>query len=232
MQVGGSDQWGNILAGTDLMRRMMGGPEEPLQQDEAAGEGDGAAASTPAADGSAPSSSSSSEGGDGAAAAPPAADQCFGLTFPLLLKADGSKFGKSESGALWLSADMLSPYQFYQFLFKTVDAGGWVRRWWPVGLRWYSDGTANCVRRLTSGSPSSPQQRRPLDLRHNLSSPLPLAPHKRTSPPPPTHPTRTHRRRQVPAHADLPAAGGGGRHRALNAAGPGLRAQCGAAPPG
>ncbi|EFN56179.1 hypothetical protein CHLNCDRAFT_48743 [Chlorella variabilis] len=49
-------------------------------------------------------------------------EPCFGLTFPLLLKADGSKFGKSESGALWLNGDMMSPYQFYQFLFKTADA--------------------------------------------------------------------------------------------------------------
>lgn len=46
----------------------------------------------------------------------------FGLTFPLLLKSDGSKFGKSESGALWLSADKLSPYKLYQHLYATPDA--------------------------------------------------------------------------------------------------------------
>ncbi|PSC70485.1 tyrosyl-tRNA synthetase [Micractinium conductrix] len=121
VQVGGSDQWGNILAGTDLMRRMMGGPEEA---EEAAGSTNGSISSSggsisisavAAADDSAgaPPSSSSSEGF--------VSEQCFGLTFPLLLKADGSKFGKSESGALWLNADMLSPYQFYQNLFKTTD---------------------------------------------------------------------------------------------------------------
>lgn len=82
VQVGGSDQWGNITAGTDLARRAIDGQFE---------EGE----------------SSSS---------------CFGMTFPLLLKADGSKFGKSESGALWLNSDMLSPYNFYQYLLKTTDA--------------------------------------------------------------------------------------------------------------
>lgn len=95
VQVGGSDQWGNILAGTDLMRRMLGSPDEEPQEP-----------ADSAADGSR---------GSG--------DQVFGLTFPLLLKADGTKFGKSEEGALWLNADLMSPYKFYQFLFKTADAG-------------------------------------------------------------------------------------------------------------
>ena len=58
LQIGGSDQWGNITAGTDLMRRLLG-------------------------EGSAP---------------------CYGLTFPLLTSSDGKKWGKSEGGALWLSA--------------------------------------------------------------------------------------------------------------------------------
>jgi tyrosyl-tRNA synthetase len=118
VQVGGSDQWGNILAGTDLMRRMLGLP------DDAAGTA-GAAADAAASDGSsaaaAVEAAATSGSGDGAAAAA-ASEQGFGLTFPLLLKADGSKFGKSESGAIWLNADMLSPYQFYQALFKTADA--------------------------------------------------------------------------------------------------------------
>lgn len=83
VQIGGSDQWGNIIAGTDLVRRMLGKGEESTD-------------STP--------------------------DECFGLVFPLLLKADGSKFGKSESGAVWLSPEKLSAYEFYQFLLKTTDA--------------------------------------------------------------------------------------------------------------
>lgn len=74
VQVGGSDQWGNITAGTDLIRRL--------------GCGEGA----------------------------------VGLTFPLLLRSDGRKFGKSEEGAVWLSAEKLSPYRFYQHVFGTPDA--------------------------------------------------------------------------------------------------------------
>ncbi|KAK6128103.1 hypothetical protein DH2020_038157 [Rehmannia glutinosa] len=74
VQIGGSDQWGNITAGTDLIRRIL--------QTEGA----------------------------------------YGLTFPLLLKSDGTKFGKSEDGAIWLSSSLLSPYQFYQYFFSISDA--------------------------------------------------------------------------------------------------------------
>lgn len=73
LQIGGSDQWGNITAGVELVRKRLG-------------------------------------------------DSVFGLTFPLLLKSDGQKFGKSEKGAVWLSSEKLSPYEFYQFLFRTPDA--------------------------------------------------------------------------------------------------------------
>ena len=45
----------------------------------------------------------------------------FGLTFPLLLKADGKKIGKSEDGAIWLSSERLSPFKFYQYLLQTTD---------------------------------------------------------------------------------------------------------------
>ncbi|KAL6323645.1 hypothetical protein AAG906_002112 [Vitis piasezkii] len=74
VQFGGSDQWGNITAGTELIRKI-------LQTDGA-----------------------------------------YGLTFPLLLKSDGTKFGKSEDGAIWLSPAMLSPYKFYQYFFSVPDA--------------------------------------------------------------------------------------------------------------
>ncbi|PIN09525.1 Tyrosyl-tRNA synthetase [Handroanthus impetiginosus] len=74
VQIGGSDQWGNITAGTDLIRRIL--------QTEGA----------------------------------------YGVTFPLLLKSDGTKFGKSEDGAIWLSPSLLSPYQFYQYFFSIADA--------------------------------------------------------------------------------------------------------------
>ncbi|WP_112322634.1 tyrosine--tRNA ligase [Oceanibium sediminis] len=73
LQLGGSDQWGNIVNGIDLTRRVEG-------------------------------------------------KQVFGLTTPLLTKADGSKMGKSAAGAVWLNADMLSPYEFWQFWRNTLDA--------------------------------------------------------------------------------------------------------------
>ncbi|AUH50412.1 tyrosine--tRNA ligase [Chromobacterium sp. ATCC 53434] len=73
LQIGGSDQWGNITAGTDLTRR--------LNQ-----------------------------------------TQVFGLTMPLVTKADGTKFGKTESGTIWLDAKKTSPYAFYQFWLGTADA--------------------------------------------------------------------------------------------------------------
>ncbi len=72
LQIGGSDQWGNITAGTDLIRRLGGKP-------------------------------------------------AYGLTFPLLTRSDGQKFGKSEKGAIWLSPEKLSPYEFYQYLVRVSD---------------------------------------------------------------------------------------------------------------
>lgn len=73
LQIGGSDQWGNITSGIDLTRR--------LHQ-----------------------------------------KQVFGLTVPLITKSDGTKFGKTESGAIWLDPKKTSPYKFYQFWINTADA--------------------------------------------------------------------------------------------------------------
>ncbi|WP_047392390.1 tyrosine--tRNA ligase [Chitinibacter sp. ZOR0017] len=73
LQIGGSDQWGNITAGTDLTRRLN-------QQ------------------------------------------QVYGLTLPLVTKSDGTKFGKTETGTIWLDASKTSPYAFYQFWLNTADA--------------------------------------------------------------------------------------------------------------
>ncbi|HEV3416402.1 MAG TPA: tyrosine--tRNA ligase, partial [Pirellulales bacterium] len=73
LQIGGSDQWGNITAGIDLARRLSGG-------------------------------------------------QLYGITWPLLTKSDGGKMGKTESGAIWLSAARTSPYQFYQYWINVEDA--------------------------------------------------------------------------------------------------------------
>lgn len=73
LQMGGSDQWGNIVNGVDLTRRVLD-------------------------------------------------EQIFGLTTPLLTTSDGRKMGKSQGGAIWLNAEMLSPYEFWQFWRNTTDA--------------------------------------------------------------------------------------------------------------
>ena len=73
LQMGGSDQWGNITTGTELIRRKTGG-------------------------------------------------EAFALTCPLITKADGGKFGKTESGNVWLDPERTSPYAFYQFWLNTSDA--------------------------------------------------------------------------------------------------------------
>ena len=73
LQMGGSDQWGNIVTGTELIRRKAGG-------------------------------------------------EAFAFTCPLITKADGSKFGKSEKGNVWLDPEKTSPYEFYQFWLNTTDA--------------------------------------------------------------------------------------------------------------
>ena len=72
LQVGGSDQWGNIVSGIDLTRRLSG-------------------------------------------------NEVYGLTIPLVTKSDGTKFGKSEGQAIWLSADKTPPYDLYQFLVRQSD---------------------------------------------------------------------------------------------------------------
>ncbi len=73
LQMGGSDQWGNITTGTELIRRKTGG-------------------------------------------------EAFALTIPLITKADGGKFGKTESGNIWLDPERTSPYEFYQFWLNTPDS--------------------------------------------------------------------------------------------------------------
>ena len=72
LQTGGSDQWGNITAGGELIRRMRGG-------------------------------------------------QAYGMVYHLITKADGTKFGKTESGSVWLDPEKTSPYRFYQFWLNTDD---------------------------------------------------------------------------------------------------------------
>jgi tyrosyl-tRNA synthetase len=80
LQMGGSDQWGNIVTGTELIRRRQGG-------------------------------------------------EAFAFTCPLIKKADGGKFGKTEKGNIWLDAEKTSPYQFYQFWLNATDddATSWIK---------------------------------------------------------------------------------------------------------
>ena len=80
LQMGGSDQWGNIITGTELIRRKCGG-------------------------------------------------EAFAFTCPLIKKADGSKFGKTEQGNIWLDATKTTPYQFYQFWLNAndADAEDWIK---------------------------------------------------------------------------------------------------------
>ena len=73
MQLGGSDQWGNITTGLEIMRKLRGDVE------------------------------------------------AYGFTIPLMLKSDGTKFGKSTGGAVWLDSEKTTPYEFYQFWFNTAD---------------------------------------------------------------------------------------------------------------
>ena len=73
LQVGGSDQWGNLVSGVDLIRRVTG-------------------------------------------------DSVHALATPLITKPDGTKYGKTEGGAVWISPDLMSPYAFYQFWFNRSDA--------------------------------------------------------------------------------------------------------------
>lgn len=101
VQCGGSDQWGNIVAGIDLIRRLHVelplGHSRPAWLHTEAGE------------------AALREALERRAAA-------FGLTAPLVTKADGGKFGKSESGAVWLTPERTSPYAYYQFWLNTADA--------------------------------------------------------------------------------------------------------------
>ncbi len=108
LQCGGADQWGNITAGLELIRRTAG---------RGAGAGGGSAGS----------------GGPGAAAAPDR-EVAYGLSYPLLLSPSGSKFGKSEAGeSIWLDPALTSPYRFYQYWLDVDDRDvGIYLRWFTL----------------------------------------------------------------------------------------------------
>lgn len=81
IQIGASDQWGNITSGTELIRRKLAHEDGASEEHQHA----------------------------------------FGLTHPLITKSDGGKFGKTEQGTIWLSAEKTSPYQFFQFFISSPD---------------------------------------------------------------------------------------------------------------
>lgn len=104
VQMGGADQWGNIVSGIDLIRRCAGG-------------------------------------------------EAYGITNPLVTRADGGKFGKSEQGAVWLTADRTSPYRFHQFWLNAADADA-VRY-----LRWFTFLDRPQVEALEASAAARPQER-------------------------------------------------------------------------
>ena len=104
LQVGGSDQWGNIVAGIDLIRRVRGG-------------------------------------------------KAHGLVIPLITTASGTKFGKTEAGAVWLDAKLTSPFRFYQFWLNTDDgdAGKY--------LRYFTFLDRSSIEQLEEATRTAPEQR-------------------------------------------------------------------------
>lgn len=115
LQIGGSDQWGNITAGIELIRRIRAHREDKDAEEMK--------------------------------------DSSFGLTHPLVMKSDGSKFGKSEGGTIWLSVDRTSPYELYQYFIGTADA--------DVGmfLKYFSFLPASEINRLLEAMKTAPEKR-------------------------------------------------------------------------
>jgi len=113
VQMGGSDQWGNIIAGLNLIRH------EAALQFQGARQMPGFVGF---ADGSGFYTGRAAAAVQSAAAEVQHAGATFGLTFPLVTKSDGGKFGKSESGAVWLTPERTSPFAFYQFWLNAADA--------------------------------------------------------------------------------------------------------------
>src|SRR6187401_531221 len=104
LQMGGSDQWGNIVTGTELIRRKESG-------------------------------------------------EAFAFTCPLITKADGGKFGKTEKGNIWLDPEKTSPYQFYQFWLNAADDD--VIKW----IRIFTFLSQEEIRELTTGHEKDPSKR-------------------------------------------------------------------------
>jgi len=123
LQTGGSDQWGNITAGVELIRRAAGAT-------------------------------------------------AFGMVYPLITKADGSKFGKTESGSVWLSAERTSPYRFHQFWLNTDD-----RDAIPY-LKYFTFLTQSEIQELEQSLAAHPEQR---EAQRRLAREMTLTVHGETA---------------------------------------------------
>ena len=121
LQLGGSDQWGNITTGTELIRRTLGG-------------------------------------------------EAYALTCPLITKADGGKFGKTESGNVWLDARYTSPYKFYQFWLNVSDADA------EKYIKIFTELTREEVEALVASQAADPGQR---PLQKRLAEELTVMVHSR-----------------------------------------------------
>ena len=121
LQLGGSDQWGNITTGTELIRRTLGG-------------------------------------------------EAYALTCPLITKADGGKFGKTESGNVWLDARYTSPYKFYQFWLNVSDADA------EKYIKIFTELTREEVEALVASQAADPGQR---PLQKRLAEELTVTVHSR-----------------------------------------------------
>lgn len=115
LQVGGSDQWGNITAGIELIRRMHAHLHHQKVEENL--------------------------------------EHAFGITSPLVQKSDGSKFGKTESGTVWLSANRTSPYELYQFFIQTTDADA------AVFLKYFTFLPLDEIKRLEATIKTAPEKR-------------------------------------------------------------------------
>jgi tyrosyl-tRNA synthetase len=120
VQMGGSDQWGNIVSGADLIRRAA------AEEVERFGAANTALAAQSAGKDDEMSEFAELVAGDASRAAADlrssSTHRAFAITTPLVTKADGGKFGKTESGAVWLTAERTSPYAYYQFWLNAADA--------------------------------------------------------------------------------------------------------------
>ncbi len=123
LQTGGSDQWGNITAGVELIRRAAGA-------------------------------------------------SAFGMVYPLITKADGSKFGKTESGSVWLSAERTSPYRFHQFWLNTDDGDA------IPYLKYFTFLTQDEILELELALAAHPEQR---DAQRRLAHEMTLTVHGETA---------------------------------------------------